>query len=307
MVDDMNNIVNRTTLIHLFKALCFFAFPAFLTLILSYTFQHKDGIRQYNTLAVKLKSDDVNAEPDNSLQIIFYGDSECYGAFSPNILLSEFDISSYNCATSAQKLCDTYAIMYENFKTQTPKIVVLETNCIFRNTEDVGFDNDPIMKLMYNNIPAFTYHSDWKIYIRALMPHTHDTKRRENKGYMRRDTVIPYKGGEYMKASTKKEKISDENLDYLEQIKSICKENNTIFLLVSTPSSKNWNTPKHNAVLEWANDNNVDYVDLNLEKDINIDWSTDTKDGGDHLNHEGAKKTTKFIGEYLTEHYQLSK
>ena len=40
-----------------------------------------------------------------------------------------------------------------------------------------------------------------------------------------------------------------------------------------------------------------------LAEEIGIDWSTDTYDGGVHLNVYGAEKLTRYFGEYLNEHF----
>ena len=44
----------------------------------------------------------------------------------------------------------------------------------------------------------------------------------------------------------------------------------------------------------------VDYIDANYDIDkLQIDWSRDTFDGGDHLNLFGARKMTRYLGDYL--------
>ena len=57
---------------------------------------------------------------------------------------------------------------------------------------------------------------------------------------------------------------------------------------------------------ELAEKNKIVYLDLNLVEEIGINWKTDTKDAGDHLNFAGAKKVTKYIGKYLNEKFQLT-
>ena len=75
--------------------------------------------------------------------------------------------------------------------------------------------------------------------------------------------------------------------------------------LVSSPSPKNWTYAKHNSVSDWAQANAVTYEDLNLNNTLGIDWASDTKDGGDHLNFDGAKKVSNYIGAWLSENYTL--
>ena len=48
------------------------------------------------------------------------------------------------------------------------------------------------------------------------------------------------------------------------------------------------------------------YVDFNMaDQNPGIDWTTDTADGGTHLNWLGAQKVTEALGNYLLTHYDL--
>ncbi len=276
-----------------------------LLIIISFFFQRKDGLYVYDSLSVSVKTADIKAEPDNSLDILFFGDSESYAAFSPRHLYSKYGYSSYVCGTAAQKVCDTYAILKDAFETQSPKVIVLETNCLFRDLKSKEENPDLVMNCLTDTLPVFANHASWKKAARKLLPKSRDERRRKQKGFIVRKNVIPYKGGKYMKKTKKKRTVKKNISSYLEQIVTLCEENQAKLLLVSTPSPKNWNYKKHNGVQEWADSHSVDYIDLNLEEGVKINWKKDTKDGGDHLNLSGAKKVTSFMGEYFRANYTL--
>ena len=42
-----------------------------------------------------------------------------------------------------------------------------------------------------------------------------------------------------------------------------------------------------------------------VHKEMGIDWSKDTRDGGNHMNYEGAKKVTAYFGNYLSTEFDL--
>lgn len=268
-------------------------------------FRRKDGVYVYNSLAVNSKVADIKAEPENSLDVFFLGDSETYAAFYPQHLYSKYGYSSYVCGTSGQRICDTYAILTEIFQMQKPQVIILETNCLYRKIKQENENSDLAMNLLRDHFPIIANHSDWKRHARKLLPEGWESNRRKFKGFIKRKRTVPYKGGNYMKKTKKKCKISEENTFYLEQLADLCEENNAELLLVSTPSAKNWNYKKHNGIAAWAKNHSVTYIDLNLEENFSINWKKDTLDGGDHMNLTGAKKVTNFMGEYFRTNYSL--
>ena len=259
----------------------------------------------YDINSVKCKAVEIDAEADNSIEVIFCGDSECYSTFCPLQMYQEYGFTSYVCATSAQRLCDTYAILENTFKTQSPKVVVLETNCLYRNSTSKCEDEDSVIQFLSKYMPVFAYHSDWKNLGGGFFEQGKGKSERDFKGFVLRKSVIPYTGGAYMNKTDIVEGFPDATYEYLEKILKLCQENNAKLMLVSVPSPKNWSYEKHNAVTEWAQKYDVAYMDLNLENNIDIDFLTDTKDGGDHLNFVGAKKATHFMGAYLFNKYTL--
>lgn len=274
-----------------------------LIVIVSMLFNNDENV--YDAAAVKSKTEEIRKEADNSIEVLFLGDSLCYSSFYPIYLYQEQGYTSYVCGTSAQRICDTYLILKNAFKTQSPKLVVLETNCIYRKLDN-GKNGDEIMNWLIKKIPVFKNHSYWKNLTKNVEIKYNQRKEEGQKGFKLRRTVIPYRGGEYMSKTDDCKKIPEVSSEYLKKIADLCRENNAELILVSTLSPKNWNYEKHNGVGQWAADNGIPYLDMNMENCIKIDWDCDTKDGGDHLNLEGAKKVTSYIGNYLKENYHLT-
>lgn len=276
-----------------------------LLFLMSAEYRKRSNIHVYDANAVSGKEAELALETENSIDVLFCGDSVCYSSFSPLRLFSEFGCTSYVCATSAQRLCDTYAILENAFTSQSPKVVVLETSCLYRSMSSDSGAQDSVMRFLTDRVYVFAHHSDWKAVVGAFLPNIAYIKQGDEKGFVVRNSVNPYTGGSYMVETEETKCFPEESSDCLEQILRLCEDNHAKLLLVSAPSPQNWCYEKHNGVKQWARQHGVDYIDLNLESSIGIDWETDTKDGGDHLNLTGARKVTSFIGRYLVEEYAL--
>ena len=113
--------------------------------------------------------------------------------------------------------------------------------------------------------------------------------------------VRPYTGKTYGKVVTG-DQITPETYVYLEQIKTLCEKKNARLILYSAPSPKCYTKEKTELLKKVAKNYGLAYLNLNAKTDqIGINWSTDTRDHGDHLNTSGALKTTAYLGRYLTE------
>ena len=123
-----------------------------------------------------------------------------------------------------------------------------------------------------------------------------------NKGYWYRTNVKSASTAKYMTPSDKAEHVNAKNRRYVKRIAQLCAEHDAQLILLSTPSTKNWNAKRHNGVSKLAEELGVEYVDLNmLREQVPIDWQTDSKDKGDHLNYNGAQKVTTYLGGYLAD------
>ena len=248
---------------------------------------------QYKNVMTKLKL--LSMEKDNSIDVMFLGDSEGKAAFDSLSLFHEHGISSYNLCTNFQWAIDTVALANHMYASQKPKLVVMEASFILTTLRKKRI-------LLAKYLPIFNYHELYKQYL------IHPDKPDVFKGFSPTDKAVPFTGSlEYMIEDTSYYPIDAWTLDYLQQIKETLEKQGTKLLLVSAPNPLYWNTAKHNAIQAWCDQNQVTYVDYNLKLDtLNLNWQEDYRDGGDHLNSNGAKKFIKVLGQYLQENYNLS-
>ena len=243
-----------------------------------------------------------------ALDVVMLGDSECYSAFSPMQLWNEKGIASFNYSQSGQKMQETYFLLKKIFEKQSPKVVMLETNLIFRKQPRLDVVQSSMDEIVSYIIPGggVRLHDAWKI-----MCGQPEQKIPEYKGFYLTTGVKASKFLDYMNEKRQCKAVVREYANwYLDRVHELCEENGAELVLVSTPSTKNWNYKRHTVTEELAKDKGITYVDLNTinikDKEAQINWNTDTRDAGDHLNVSGAQKATKWLGEYLEAHYKFT-
>lgn len=244
----------------------------------------------------------IQKEPEDTIDVLFLGDSLAYTSFSPMQMWSDHGFTSFVGSQAGQKIQESYSMLRTALEKQNPKVVVLETNVLFREMK--GFDGirDVLAEKGTYYFPVFRFHDIWKPLLMGTQ-----YKEENFKGFMIRDIVSPYEGKDYMQENKEKHPISDLVQEYLQEIRNLCSEHGASLLLVSTPSPVNYNYKKYNALKEYGQENQLAYVDLNLKaEELGIDWKLDSLDKGDHLNLTGAMKVTAYIGNYLKNHYPLT-
>ena len=280
------------------RILAFFLFAVFLIAILlaaSFVFMPKNNMSEFGM--EEAQANGILGEKENTIDVLVLGDSESYSAITPMQIWKDTGYTAYVCGTSAQSLNYTSVLLRRAFEKQQPKVVILETNAIYRKISS----NQAVGTELANYFSVFQYHNRWK----SLGLHDFTGKAKftwtdDYKGYRYRTKVDPARQKEYMKPTDKVAEIPALNTQYVREMKQFCDENGSRLVLVSTPSTVNWNFQRHNGIQKLANDIGCEYIDLNLMNDrIQIDWSKDTRDKGDHLNHFGAVKVSRFLSEYL--------
>ena len=279
------------------KCVLFIAGLAGILFVLSLVFYPKNNEKEDGIIDVAANA--ILGEPDNTIDVLIIGDSESINSINPLRIWEQHGIASYCCGTSLQLLSYSEYFLHQAFKSQSPKIVILETNEIFR---EVTLD-DLLLHQMEMVFPLFSFHSRWKVLsFRDISPVINYTHVDVEKGYYFSTVVSGTDDSDYMKEMPGEEPIPSINMFYLRKIKSFCKEKGVKLVLVSTPSVVNWDYMKHNSIQRISEEEGIEFIDMNLlRKEIPIDWKTDTRDRGDHVNYYGAEKVSAYLGKYLSE------
>ena len=263
--------------------------------------------------------------------VIFLGDCEVYETFVPAVLWEKYGISSYVRGSAQQLIWQSYYILEETLKYETPKAVVFNVYSLkYGKPQSEAFNRMTLdtmkwSKVKYNAIKAsMTDEENMLDYIFPLLRyHSRITEIEENDfKYAFKDPAQMSDSGYLMQVgiepmSDKNEKprellnydFSDNSLDYLDKMKKLCDDNGIELILVKAPTNSwnyYWYDEYEAQVQEYVAKTGLKYYNLiEKETEIGIDWSVDTYDKGFHLNVYGAEKTSDYFGKILADNHQI--
>ncbi len=268
------------------------------------------------------------AEPDNTVDIAGIGSSDLYSAFVPMQVFENYGYTSTVISSPHQTTVESFGFMKDMLKTQSPKVIIIETDMLYENAPK--FNGKAVTEKKFDNVTAkvsaffdnfsaerfedvvtshysvFTFHDKWKDF-NLLKPHNpfkSETFKTCDHGYNFNDSVKPADVNEKMKKTDVTEPIPSEDLTYLRKMIDTCKDKGIKVFLVEMPTQYSWTYARHNAVQAYADENGLKFIDFNLMFDeIGLDIKKDYRDGGDHLNYFGASKTTTYLLDYITAEY----
>ena len=250
------------------------------------------------------------ADAPDTIQIVGVGNSNLYSGFSPLDLWKQYGWTSTVCASVMQSRTDSLELLKLVFETQSPQIVLIETDMLYDHKPKKGNDMEQSNKLLdilraadpkyfaddiESIFTVFKFHNLWKGKNRGVKSTLYDTH-----GYKYNTRVYKLKAADYMKKTTKSEPLHKRSVAQTDALLTFCKSKNAAVVLVSMPSPLAWNYERHNAVAQYAEERGVLFVDLNLHyREMELDMRTCFRDKGSHLNYSGAKAATAFLGEYI--------
>lgn len=265
---------------------------------------------------------------DKSHDVIFIGDCELYENVSPVALWEEYGIPSYIRGSAQQLIWQSYYLLEETLKYEKPEVVVFSVLAMkYDQPQNEAYNRLTLdgMRLSTTKaravfasmtpeetwisylFPILRYHERWKELTADDTRYFTGGKAVSHNGFMMRCdtrpvTVIPQgpKLPDYQ--------FGENSYVYLDKMTKLCADNGIKLLLVKAPSIyPHWYDQWDEQMTDYAARNGIEYVNLlELSDEIGIDFSTDTYDGGLHLNLSGAEKVSSYLGAFLRETYDLA-
>lgn len=253
--------------------------------------------------------------------VLFIGDCEVYEVFSPKVLWEEYGINSYIRGTPAQTVSHSYYLLEEMLEEEDPKAVVFNI---------MGMQYDEPQRESYNRMtldgmkwsghklaairssllpeeslveyifPLLRFHSRWSELEKEDFKYIFGRDTVSHNGYLMNTDIRPA-GGVPKGKPLADYSFSEKNYEYLDKMTALCKEKGVEFILMKAPVLyPYWYPEWERQIEEYATKNGLKYINyLDIVETVGLDFSTDTYDGGLHLNVYGAEKMSIYFGRFL--------
>lgn len=259
--------------------------------------------------------------------VIFFGDCDAYESYSPIKMYEEYGISAYIRGSGEQYICQSYYLLKDVLRTETPKVVVMSVhNLQFdvprkeaynRMTLDgMRWSQDKIDAINVSMtegetfasyvFPILRYHDRWNKLTKTDLEHVFSKDITSCNGYYMRCDIKPFDKYPHQVPLVSYD-FGENAMGYLDKIRVLCEENGIALVLVRAPIGYGWYEQWDENVENYAAQYGLPYLNFcDYMDEIGLDMSVDTYDSGFHLNIYGAEKLSVYFGKYLTENYNLT-
>ena len=277
--------------------------------------------------------DNFYEQPEDSIDVLFIGASGYGTGVSPLILWEEAGIAGFTRAVGAQQASMMYYYLLESLKYQNPDVVVLDayrlvrhqtlaTNesayrrayeilpisdvklrALFDITSDTDFNN--FISFLF---PFFRYHTRWADLEQKDFDFNDNDINYVSKGQSLNFIAFPAELSEdFMTPAIKEANIHYDELLYFEKMIQLCRDRDINVFLMVMPRLSQADYSEYVAVKNFAEDNQLLFIDYNLPElmsEVSFDPSTDMADEG-HVNPCGAVKFSRHLAEVLKNNFRL--
>ena len=265
--------------------------------------------------------------------VIFIGDCEVYENFSPITLWNEYGITSCIRGSAQQLIWQSYYLMEETFRYETPKVMVFNVLAMKYDTpESTGsqtqreaYNRMTLDGMRWSDLkwkaiqasltkeerewdgaasyvfPLLRYHERWSELTAEDFRYWLTREPVSDNGYLMQTGVKPLTDA-HVEPPRADYSFGQTSWDYLDKMVDLCRSHGTQLVLIKAPTLYPvWWWEWDQQIAQYAEENGLLYLNmLEYQEEIGIDWSTDTYDTGLHLNVWGAEKAASWFGRILS-------
>lgn len=270
-----------------------------------------DGARKY----------DAFFEEKQDIDVLFLGTSRVLDSVLPTELWRDSGITSYNMGNSSEVLDVTEQVLRIAMETNKPKVAMIDVYYVHHALDEAWtyayrhmfYDEVPLSRAKVEAVRATLPRDHW---LEFLMPFSLYHGRWEEilSGAAERMVECEtftlgaeLRAGRTACTFTPVEGATEGELpghDALRRITALCRENGIepVFMMVPAPLGET--EQRHvRSVQKISDELGVPFLDMtNLGV---VDYAVDCYDDVGHLNPDGARKTTAYLGQWLRENYDL--
>ena len=175
------------------RSVCFFLVIALLLFASSYVLMPKNNGKQNGM--INANSVGFYSLPKDSLDVFFVGKSNNYSSFSPIEMWRKYGFRSYTSGVGKERVVESYLYLKDLLRFHHPKVIVLETDCIYLKMEPMERIGDTFEKLLASVFPVFNYHNRWKsVYFGEMFATPEYTWHASSHGQYISGEIKPYTG-----------------------------------------------------------------------------------------------------------------
>ena len=266
----------------------------------------------------------------NSLDIVTMGSSAIYRYFHNPVLWEEYELTSFNMATSDQPIEVLENLVDEVHKTQSPQLFIVETRQFLTSETNEGKIDEVALRRVTDNmnyswnridlinktvkdwssrwthyLDIIYYHDNWESFdVHAL--EYYDNKEPHRLNGWRNVLTVKKQRMPQNKEIKERKKVSPTSESVLRSFLEKCKEEEIKVLFVASPWKLSENKMKQNNYIgDIIREYGFDFLDCNLlYEEIGLDPKTDFYNKR-HTNMWGAEKFTRYVAEYIQNKYAI--
>jgi hypothetical protein len=259
--------------------------------------------------------------------VIFIGDCEVYANIDPMAMFRAKGVTAYVRGTSQQLIWQSYYLLKETLKYETPKAVVWNVNAMrysepvkeefHRLTMDqmrwseekVGMilasmtEEETFLSYVF---PILRYHSRFDKLTSEDFRYLFTVKDNTFNGYQMNKDILPV-GTLPTVRRLANYQFGEICYEYLDKMRVLCEEKGVELILVKAPSLQpHWYEQYNDQMVEYAARHGLKFYNfVDAAEEIGIDYQTDTYDAGLHLNLAGATKMSQYFARILAEEHGI--